>query len=121
MATPVDPDKQASINMGSIALMRGLMAKAKEFVSRVYIPDLLAVASFYKDWAGYGGGVGNYLVYGEYPMTDGPKAPLFLPSGVIRNKDLGKIEALDTEKITEHVKHSWYAYQGGDGVALHPS
>ena len=25
------------------------------------------MASFYKDWAGYGSGVGNYLVYGEYP------------------------------------------------------
>ena len=29
MATPVDPDKQASINVGSIALMRELIAKAK--------------------------------------------------------------------------------------------
>ncbi len=56
MATPVDPDKQASINMGSIAEMRELIAKARDFVAKVYIPDLLAVASFYKDWAGYGGG-----------------------------------------------------------------
>ena len=56
MATPVDPDKQASINAGTIAGMRGMIAKARDFVTRVYIPDLLAVASFYKDWAGYGGG-----------------------------------------------------------------
>jgi len=121
MATPIDPNSQAALNIQTIAALKKLIAGAKEFVSRVYIPDLLAVASFYKDWASYGGGVGNYLVYGEYPMTDGPKAPLFLPSGVIRNKDLSKIEALDTEKITEQVKHSWYAYEGGDGVGLHPS
>ena len=38
--------------------------------AQVYIPDLLAVASFYKDWAGYGKGVGNYLCFGEYPEDD---------------------------------------------------
>ena len=121
MATPVDPDKQASINMGSIAFMRGLIAKARDFVARVYIPDLLAVASFYKDWAGYGGGVGNYLVYGEYPLDDSKQPKLFLPSGVIRGKDLAKVEPFDPQKITEQVKHSWYDYAGGDDQALHPA
>jgi len=121
MATPVDPDKQASINMGSIAEIRGLMAKARDFVAKVYIPDLLAVASFYKDWAGYGKGVGNYLVYGEYPEDDGANPTLFLPSGVIRNADLSKPEAFDPAKITEHVKHSWYDYAEGDDAELHPS
>ena len=120
MATPIDPDKQASLNAGSIAFLRELIAKAKDFVARVYIPDLLAVASFYKDWAGYGGGVGNFLVYGEYPEDDNPKPSLFLPSGVIRGKDLGKVEAFDPAKITEHVKHSWYDYAGGDDKGLHP-
>src|SRR5512144_647437 len=47
MATPVDPDKQASINAGTIAAMKEMIAKARDFVTRVYIPDLLAVASFY--------------------------------------------------------------------------
>src|SRR5512142_2565839 len=67
MATPIDPDRQNSINAGTIAQMRGLIAQAKDFVDRVYIPDLLAVASFYKDWAAYGGGVGNFLACGEFP------------------------------------------------------
>ena len=40
----------------TIAGLQELIAKAQDFVTRVYIPDLLAVASFYKDWAGYGGG-----------------------------------------------------------------
>src|SRR5512142_3031743 len=70
MATPIDPDRQNSINAGTIAQMRGLIAQAKDFVDRVYIPDLLAVASFYKDWAGIGQGVGNYLVYGEFPKDN---------------------------------------------------
>jgi [NiFe] hydrogenase large subunit/hydrogenase large subunit len=121
MATPLDPDKQASINMTSIAFMQGLIRKAKTFVEKVYIPDLLAVASFYKDWAGYGKGVGNYLVYGEYPEADGANAPLFLPSGVIRNGDLSTVEPLDPAKITEYVTHSWYDYEAGDGEGIHPS
>ncbi|MDH3291209.1 MAG: nickel-dependent hydrogenase large subunit [Gemmatimonadota bacterium] len=121
MATPIDPDKQASINMTSISTMRELIRKALIFVEKVYIPDLLAVASFYKEWAGYGGGVGNFLVYGEYPETEGANAPLFLPSGVIRDRDLSTVEALDPAKITEYVTHSWYEYEGGDQDGLHPS
>jgi Ni,Fe-hydrogenase I large subunit len=121
MATPVDPDSQAALNAGSLAAMRELIAKAKDFVTRVYIPDVLAVASFYKDWAGYGAGVGNYMVYGEYPLDDGPKPALYLPSGVIRGRNLAKVEAFDPSKITEEIKHSWYEYAGGDEKGLNPS
>jgi [NiFe] hydrogenase large subunit/hydrogenase large subunit len=120
MATPVDHDQQAAINVTSIANIRKLIHKAKRFVEKVYIPDLLAVASFYKDWAGYGGGVGNYLVYGEYPDADGANAPLYLPAGVIRNKDLSTVEAVDPAMITEYVTHSWFNYEGGDERGLHP-
>jgi len=120
MATPVDPDRQASLNAGTIAQVQSLIAKAHDFVAQVYIPDVLAVASFYKDWAAIGGGVGNYLVYGDYPEDDGPNAPLFLPAGVIRNKDISKVERLDPSKITENVHHSWYEYAGGDANGLHP-
>jgi [NiFe] hydrogenase large subunit/hydrogenase large subunit len=120
MATPVDPDKQSSLNADTLASVRSLIDKAHDFVARVYIPDVLAVASFYKDWAGYGAGVGNYLVYGEYPEDDGRNPPLFLPGGVIQNRDLTKVERLDPSQITEHVRHSWYEYGGGDQAALHP-
>ena len=121
MATPVDPNEQASLNIHTIAHLKKLISSGQDFVNKVYIPDLLAVASFYKDWAGYGAGVGNYMVYGEYPMTDEENPPLFLPSGVIRNRDLSNIEDFDPDKITESVKHSWYEYEGGDDQALHPS
>jgi Ni,Fe-hydrogenase I large subunit len=120
MATPIDPDSQSALNVGTITELRELTAKARDFVTRVYLPDLLAVASFYKDWAGYGAGVGNYMVYGEYPEDDGVQPQLFLPSGVIRKRNLSKVEALDPAKITEQVKHSWYEYAGGDDQALHP-
>jgi Ni,Fe-hydrogenase I large subunit len=120
MATPIDPDRQASIGAGTLAGLKGLIAQARDFVARVYIPDLLAIASFYKDWAAHGRGVGNYLVYGEYPENDSARPSLFLPSGVIRNRDLSRVEIFDPAKITEQVKHSWYDYEGGDDMALHP-
>jgi len=121
MATPVDPDEQASINMESVAHMRKLIKQANDFVHQVYLPDLLAVASFYKDWAGYGAGVGNYLVYGEFPDSDDANPSLYLPRGIIRQRDLSKVEPVDTSKITEFVKHSWYDYSGGDDKSLHPA
>lgn len=119
-ATPVDPNAQASLNIHSIAAFRKMIADAQEFVKKVYIPDLLAVASFYKDWAGYGGGVGNYMVFGEYPLDDEAEPDKFFKSGIIRNKDLSNIEKLDPSKITEQVAHSWYDYEG-DEQAIHPS
>jgi Ni,Fe-hydrogenase I large subunit len=121
MATPIDPDRQASINLGSMAFLRKLTAQARDIVGKMYIPDLLAIASFYKDWAGHGRGVGNYLVYGEYPEGDDSRSNLFLPSGVIRNRDLARVEPLDPAKITEYVTHSWYEYAAGDQQALHPT
>ncbi|MGB2715699.1 MAG: nickel-dependent hydrogenase large subunit [Vicinamibacterales bacterium] len=120
MATPIDPNSQAAINAGTIAHLKQFVAKAKDFVTRVYIPDLLAIASFYKDWAGHGRGVGNYLAYGEYPEDDTDKPKLFIPSGVIRGRDLSKVQPFDQAKVTEYVSHSWYEYQGGDKMALHP-
>lgn len=120
MSTPIDPNSQSALNAGTIAELKQLVARARDFVVRVYIPDLLAVAGFYKDWAGHGQGVGNYLVYGEYPDDDTASPALFLPSGIIRGRDLTKTEAFDPSKVSEYVAHSWYDYAKGDAVSLHP-
>jgi len=120
MATPIDPNSQAALNAGTIAELKRLTAKARDFVERVYIPDLLAIASFYKDWAAHGRGVGNYLVFGEYPEDDAPQPTLFLPRGLIRGRDISKVEPFDATKVAEYITHSWYTYQGGDDKSLHP-
>ncbi len=121
MATAIDPNSENALNAGSLAHMQKLARKAKEFVEKVYIPDLLAVASFYKEWAGYGEGVGNYLAYGEFPNDNISNTDnLFLPRGIIMGKDLSKVHPVQQEKIAEYVTHSWYEYDEGDGVAKHP-
>ena len=118
MAIPVDPDSQNALNADKLAEISRLLKKAKEFVEKVYIPDLLAVASFYKEWAGIGGGVGNYLSYGEFP--DPVSGKLFFPPGIILARDLTRVHPVDHKKIAEYVDHSWYDYSGGQGKGLHP-
>lgn len=121
MSMPIDPNSQSALNAGSIAFISELANKAKEFVEKVYIPDLLAVASFYKDWAGYGAGVGNFLAYGVFENdNESNTANLWLPRGIIKNKDLSKVHPVDHTKITEYVTHSWYEYKEGDSKSKHP-
>ncbi len=121
MAIPLDPNSAAALNADKLALQRQLIRTAKQFVDQVYLPDVLAVAPFYKDWAGYGAGVGNYLSYGDYPIdtTDDP-ARLWLPRGVILNRDLSRVHPMDHKQITESVTRSWYEDGDGDGKAKHP-
>ncbi len=121
MALPIDPNSENAFNAGSIAFIAEVSKKARAFVEQVYIPDLLAIASFYKEWAGYGAGVGNYLAYGEFPNdTVSNTANLWLPRGIIKNRDLGKVHPVDHMKITEYVTHSWYEYGEGNDKSKHP-
>ncbi|MBN1372344.1 MAG: nickel-dependent hydrogenase large subunit [Anaerolineaceae bacterium] len=124
MSIPVDPNSQAAINADKIAQLLSLFAKAKEFVEKVYLPDVLAVAPFYLEWAGLGEGLGNFLSYGDLPLIDGanPDNPgdLFFPRGVILGRDLSTVYPLDPTQITEHVKHSWFTY-ADESKGLHPS
>ncbi len=107
MASPLDPNSQAAVNADTIAQIQGMFKRAKEFVDKVYLPDVLAVAPFYLDWAGIGSGTGNFLSYGDFHEADGTP---WLPQGYITNKDLSKVHKVDQNDITEHVSHSWYSY-----------
>jgi len=59
-----------ALNTERLNLVGKLFKEAKIFVEQVYIPDLLAIAEFYKaEWTKYGGGLKNYLSYGDLPTT----------------------------------------------------
>jgi Ni,Fe-hydrogenase I large subunit len=121
MAVPVDPNSQNGLNANTIGFLNGIAARAKEFVEKVYIPDLLAVAPFYLEWAKVGKGVGNFLACGELPNDGVPNTDNYwLPSGVIVNGDIGNVRDLDHAKVSEYVTHSWYTYKGGDNAGIHP-
>lgn len=58
MAIPIDQDSQNALNADKLMEIKRLLKKTRDFVEQVYIPDLLAIASFYKDWDAIGGQVG---------------------------------------------------------------
>jgi len=120
----IDADEVAAINSERLNLVARLISKAEEFVNEVYIPDLLAVASFYKDWAKYGGGLHNYLCYGEFPTKGFGQVDSFkFPRGAVLGRDLSKVHAVnprDAQEIKEYIAHSWYSYEGGDAAGMHP-
>jgi hydrogenase large subunit len=120
----IGPENAMTLNAERLALVGQLIDDAIQIVDQVYIPDLLAVASYYKDWAAIGGGVSNYLAYGDLP-TRGINDPsgFKFPRGVVLDRDLSRVHEIDSAdpgQITESVAHSWYAYKGGDAAALHP-
>jgi hydrogenase large subunit len=113
-----------AINTEKLNLVGKLIKDAMHFVEQVYIPDLMAIAGFYKDWAAVGGGLSNYLSYGDLP-TKGYAYPDFFkfPRGAILNRDLSQIHEVngrDENEIKEYIAHSWYKYEAGDQTGLHP-
>lgn len=110
-------------NPARAALFKELLLKSRDFILRAYIPDILMAAEVYKEEGiqGVGAGLGNYLVYGDFPLDDNPhyKSKLLFPSGVVINKEISKIYPFDQSKVSEDVTHSWYRYEGKD-KPLHP-
>jgi hydrogenase large subunit len=124
MACAIGIDDVSGINAERLAYVGQLIKQGKEFIEQVYIPDLMAVASFYKDWGAIGGGLGNYLVYGDLP-TNGFRdiASYKFPQGAILNKDISKVYDVDLKKddeVQEFITHSWYDYKEGKDKGLHP-
>lgn len=117
MATTLDPNSESAVNADKLAQIKEFFAKALRFVEQVHIPDLLAIAPFYTEWAGLGEGLGNFMSYGDFPNAAGQD---FLPQGLIYERDLTTVHPLDQSNITEYVSRSWYEYAEGDQAALHP-
>lgn len=113
-----------ALNLTGIQIMQDVIAKMQQFVDQVYVPDTLAIAGFYKDWAAQGEGVGNFMTYGDFPAGDTDDiSKLLVPRGAILNRDLSTIHEVnldDPEQVQEYVSHSWYNYSGGKDKGLHP-
>jgi len=96
------------------------LKELQEFIDNVYLPDVIAVAGVYSDYFEIGHGCGNLLAYGSYEL-DGKEADLtkrkrfFKPGRTSTNLEFNEF---DPTKITEQVKHSWYADSISD---RHPS
>ena len=47
---PIDLNSDSAINAKKLAQVQNIIDKMRLFVDQVYVPDTLAIASFYKDW-----------------------------------------------------------------------
>ena len=122
---PIDLNSDSAVNTKRLGQVQEIITRAREFIDQVYLPDVLTIASFYKDWAQWGEGVGNFLTYGDFPGRNGMSdvGGLMIPRGAILNRDLSQIHEVhlhDHEEIEEFVAHSYYDYSTGKNSGLHP-
>ncbi len=125
MASPINLGDAGGLNIERLAYVSKLLKDAHKFINEVYVPDLLAIASFYKDWGAIGGNqFNNYLSYGDLPTGQYGNIDTYKwPQGVILNGDLTKVHPVDlenTSEIQEFVNKSWYDYSSGKDKGLHP-
>jgi hydrogenase large subunit len=121
-----DTGAVGAVNMERLNMVGRIIDRTIEFIDNVYIPDLLAIASFYKDWASIGGGLSSkYLMsYGDLPKSANDYSPgnLMFPTGVIIDGNLNEVLPIDLMKedeVQEFVNHSWYKYPD-EATGLHP-
>ena len=123
MASAISLQSDNAINIERLNVVKDLIAQAKRVVDTMYIPDLLAVASFYPEWTQIGGGLGNYLAYGDLPQNGISDVANFkIPRGAILGRNLAEVlpvDPADTSQIQEQIAHSWYEYSAGRD-SLHP-
>jgi hydrogenase large subunit len=115
----------APINMERLNFVKARIDEIIEFNRNVYIPDVLAIGTIYKQagWL-YGGGLSatNVADYGEYPKVNYDPGTNQLPGGVILNgnwDEIHPIDPRDPEQVQEFVAHSWYTY-ADESKGLHP-
>ena len=114
----------APVNMERLNFIEARIKEMIEFNNNVYIPDVLAIGTMYKNagWL-YGGGLAatNVMDYGTYEKVMGNASTQKLPGGAILNGDWDKIlpvDVRDPEQVQEFVTHSWYKY-GDETKGLH--
>jgi len=121
---PIDLNSDTALNAERLGIIKDSIDRMIQFVDQVYLPDLLAIAPYYLDYAGLGEGLGNFLTWGEFPGTDNSDISKYVvPRAVITGRDLSHIEVPDPrdfEKMKEFATHSWYDYSVGDQQGLHP-
>lgn len=100
-----------------IAHFKSMMREQIRFMKEVYVPDVIAFGTgplLPLAQAGVGGGEGNFLSFGGFPLKDGK---FLWKSGVIFNGNLNDVKPLDPSMVTEDVKYGWYK----DEATKHPS
>ncbi|HYK90945.1 MAG TPA: nickel-dependent hydrogenase large subunit [Acidobacteriota bacterium] len=122
-ATATTTSSSTTLTIAKLTELRTIVQNAIDLVQGMYIPDLLLIAGKYPDWRYFGGGLGNFMAYGDVPQNGINNPGQFrFPQGVVLNRNLRSTSPLnlaDSAQIREGVGHSWYVYPEGI-TDLHP-
>ncbi|MBD5244005.1 MAG: nickel-dependent hydrogenase large subunit [Barnesiella sp.] len=125
MACAINMQDPNAINMARLAFVKEIAEQVSRFANEVFLPDCLAIMAFYPEWAHIGGGLHNYLSYGDYPMNHyGDFGNCLQKQGIVMNRDLSHVEPFDAKRLDglqEFVNNAWYKYSVGKDKGLHPS
>ncbi|MEJ2634701.1 MAG: nickel-dependent hydrogenase large subunit [Calditrichia bacterium] len=121
---PINMENDQALNADRLSIINDSITKINDFISQVYLPDVLAIAPYYKEYAALGEGLGNFLTWGEFPEGNiHDLSKLYVPRTLILNRDLKNItvpDPYDMQKMKEFVTHSWYKYSQGNDAGLYP-
>jgi len=115
-----------AVNIVGLQQVSAIIDRMRTFVDQVYLPDILAIGSFYKDWfkTGLRRGTGNFMTYGDFPALREPGSEDL--SGAARRHS--RPRSIPHSGGRPHgeadIQDSWppwYDYSGGQGHGLHPS
>jgi [NiFe] hydrogenase large subunit len=106
------------VDMDLIANFLYRLKQVQAFIDNKFIPDVLAVAPYYIDWAGIGKGHANFLAWGvfEDPASRDPYKRL-LPRGAVYASEGLVAKKVGPEMVTEDTTHGWYK----NGQPLNPA
>ena len=91
-----------------IAELKYRIMELQGWVDGTYLPDILAIAPFYIDWAAIGGGYGNFLSWGVFPDESNEPTKQLLPRGAVLGGKITGVKDVKADEVKEFVKHSWY-------------
>lgn len=125
MACAININDPNALNMERLSFVAEKIEQAQTFVREVYLPDVIAIASFYPEWTKIGGGLHNYVAYGDYTTGHFNQTSAYKSTrGIVVNRNLNDVQPFDPydmDGLQEFINNSWYTYSQGKDVGLHPS
>jgi hydrogenase large subunit len=121
VANPINLDSQSTLTLERLQKVRHNIDELTDFVNKVYLVDVAAIAALYPDWTTYGAGVTNYLSVPEFPL-DTKGMQFSLPGGHVKGGAGGFHQISNFQDkyfedgVKESSKHAWYS----GSKPLHP-
>jgi Ni,Fe-hydrogenase I large subunit len=109
------------LSQQALADMNTLLIDAARFINEAFVPDALTVAAHYPEWQRLGGGIGHYLSFGEFPVSDSFPGQLLLARGRVMDRDFANPRAIDQGSVGEAVDHAWYEDDVLPDALVHPA